>query len=82
MLITQEDKSSQETKDHIPLVVKFHPVPNEIRDILRRLHTMLGASEEHMIRRTAVFRAEHEIWLYSMPGSEEGITPKHKHCVR
>ena len=34
-------------KDHVPLVITFHLAINELRDVFRRLHTMLDASEEH-----------------------------------
>ena len=47
MLINQGSRSSKERKDNRPLVVTFHPALKVVRDILRRLHIMLEASEEH-----------------------------------
>ena len=46
-LLNQESRCSEEKKDHIPLVVTFHPALNELRDIVNRFHAMLDASEEH-----------------------------------
>ena len=46
-LFIQEGSRSDKKKDHIPLVVTFHPGLNELRDIVNRFHTRLEASEEH-----------------------------------
>ena len=46
-LFDQKSSHSGEKKDHIPLVVTFHPAPNQLRDIVKKLHTMLDASEEY-----------------------------------
>ena len=46
-LFDQKSSHSSEKRDHIPLVFTFHPVLNQLRDIVRKLHTMLDASEEH-----------------------------------
>ena len=46
-LYDQESSRSSEEKDHIPLVVTFHPALSELGAVFWRLHTMLDASEEH-----------------------------------
>ena len=46
-LFDQKGSHSSEKKDHIPLVVTFHQARNQLGDIVRKLHTMLDASEEH-----------------------------------
>ena len=46
-LFDQKSSHSSEKKDHIPLVVTFSPALNQLRDIVKKLHTMLDASEEH-----------------------------------
>ena len=46
-LFDQKSSHSSEKKDHIPSVLAFHPTLNQLRDIVRRLHMMLDASEEH-----------------------------------
>ena len=46
-LFNQEGRCNDKRKDQVPLVVTFHPALNELRGIIRKLHTMLEASEEH-----------------------------------
>ena len=46
-LFNQEGRCSDKKKDQVPLVVTFHPALNELRGIVKQLHTMLDASEEH-----------------------------------
>ena len=46
-LFNKEGRCSDKKKDQVPLVVTFHPALNELRGIVKQLHTMLDASEEH-----------------------------------
>ena len=46
-LFNQEGICSDKKKDHVPLVVTLHPAPNELRGIVKKLHNMLDASDEH-----------------------------------
>ena len=43
----QEGRCNDKKKDQVPLVVTFHPAPNEVRELVKKLHAMLDASEEH-----------------------------------
>ena len=47
-LFNQEGRCSDNRKDQVPLVVTFHPALNELRGIVKKLHTMLDASEEQI----------------------------------
>ena len=46
VLIEQENRHSESSKERIPLVVKFHPALNEIKSIVSRLQTILDASKD------------------------------------
>ena len=48
-LFNQEGICSDKRKNQVPLVVTFHPALNELRGIVKKLHTMLEASEEHVM---------------------------------
>ena len=43
----QDGRCNDKRKDQVPLVVTFHPALDELRGIIRKLHSMLEASEEH-----------------------------------
>ena len=43
----QEGRCSDKRKDQVPLEVTFHLSVNELRGIVKKLHTVLDASEEH-----------------------------------
>ena len=47
VLIDQECRRSNHKKDQIPMIVTFHPAICSLRDVVGRLQTILGASEEH-----------------------------------
>ena len=46
-LFSHEGRCSDKKKDQDPLVVTFHPALKELRGIVKKLHTMLDASEEY-----------------------------------
>ena len=46
-LFNQEGRCNDKRKDQVPLVVTFRPALNELRGIIKKLYTMLEASEEH-----------------------------------
>ena len=46
-LFNQEGRSSEKKKYQVPLVVIFHPALNELRGIVKNLHTMLDATVKH-----------------------------------
>ena len=46
-VFNQEGRCSDKKKDQVPVVVTLHPAPNELRGIVKKLHNMLDASDEH-----------------------------------
>ena len=46
-LFSREGICSDKKKDQVPLVETFHPALNELTGIVKKLHAMLDASEEH-----------------------------------
>ena len=47
ILFNQKGRCSDKRKDQVPLVVAFHPASNELKGIVKKVHTMLDPSEEH-----------------------------------
>ena len=47
ILLNQEGRCNDKSKDQVPLVVTYHPALNELRGIVKKLHTILEVSEEH-----------------------------------